>query len=107
MQRTPRLLTVNDVMQIIPMSKPAVTKIVSSIPHVKAGKRLLVAEEEVTRWILSHTHEPSEPKRRPKPITRCNDDDEFPLTEDGFLPTRKQMLEIEAKRQKKARKAKC
>lgn len=103
MQRTPKLLTVNDVMRIIPMSKPTVTKIVSSIPHIRAGKRLLVSESEIISWIAKNVKLPNQPDEKPKPVKRSPLPSDCILNDRGMIPTRREQLEIEERMRKKAR----
>ena len=42
MNNRDRLLTVDKVMEIIPLGKTSVTAIVKSIPHVTMGRKLMV-----------------------------------------------------------------
>lgn len=79
---TDKLLTVADVMQIIPLGKTSVTAIVKTLPCVTLGRKLMVRESDVLRWIDQHTRWPQEsasitkPKQKPKgkPIPGITDD---------------------------------
>ena len=105
MQRMQKLLTVKDVMQRIPLGKTKCTEIVNALPHIKAGKRLLITEQTIEEWLRANTHDPTAKKKRTAPVVQPLDD--CVLTDDGRVPTRKQLRELEERAKKKARAAKC
>ena len=87
-----RLLTVDKVMEIIPLCKTSVTAIVKSIPHVTKGRKLMVFESEVQKWVEAHTIDPNAPKeakKKPRVPRGCG------LTADGLIPTRAQLRAME------------
>ena len=87
------LLTVPKVMEIIPLGRTSVTAIVKSLPHVTAGRKLMVYESEVRAWLRSHTTRPGErPQRTNSPKLRPTD---TLLTADGLIPTRAQLCAME------------
>ena len=104
MQCAQKLLTVNDVMKIIPLSKPTVTKIVSSIPHVRAGRRLLVAESEISYWVKKNLTDPNQPDAKPKPVKRRPLPPDVILNDKGLIPTRREQMEIDKRRRKDGKK---
>ena len=104
MQRAPKLLTVNDVMKIIPLSKPTVTKIVSSIPHVRAGRRLLVTESEISHWIAKNLKQPNQPDDKPKPVKRRPLPPDVIFNDRGLIPTRREQIEIDKRLSKELKK---
>ena len=106
MQRMQKLLTVKDVMQRIPLGKTKCTEIVNALPHIKAGKRLLITEQTIEDWLRANTHDPTAKKKRPAPVAQPQDGDCM-LTDDGRVPTRKQLRELEERAKKKARVARC
>lgn len=70
MNRTDKLLTVADVMEIIPLGKTSVTAIIKTLPCVTMGRKLMVYRSDVDQWIAQHTRQPQqamEIKRKPKP----------------------------------------
>ena len=92
MSNRDRLLTVDKVMEIIPLGKTSVTAIVKSIPHVTMGRKLMVYESEVSKWVQAHTVDPNAPKtpaKRPRMPRNCM------LTADGLIPTRAQLRAME------------
>lgn len=92
MNNRDRLLTVDKVMEIIPLGKTSVTAIVKSVPHVTMGRKLMVYESEVSKWVQAHTIDPSAPtvaKKKPRPSRGCG------LTADGLIPTRAQLRAME------------
>ena len=88
MNNRDRLLTVDKVMEIIPLGKTSVTAIVKSVPHVTMGRKLMVYESEVSKWVQAHTIDPNAsktPAKRPRTPRNCM------LTADGLIPTRAQL----------------
>lgn len=85
---TDKLLTIDDVMKIIPLRRTSVTTIIKTLPYVTMGRKMMVHEKDVLRWIDEHTHYPQQeapkaakPKRRTAAIEG--------LTEDGHIPYRR------------------
>lgn len=81
-----KLLTVRDVMEIIPLGKTKVVEIVKSLPHINTGGKLLVDSQSIDRWIAFNMttgtkKAPAKPSRK-----LCL---EIGLTEDGLIPYRK------------------
>lgn len=70
MNKPDKLLTVSDVMEIIPLARRSVTAIVKTLPCVTMGRKLMVYRSDVDRWIAQHTRQPeqaTEARRKPKP----------------------------------------
>lgn len=81
-----RLLTVRDVMEIIPLGKTKVVEIVKSLPHIDTGGKLLVEPQAIDRWIAANMVMGNK-KAPAKPVRKQYID--MGLTEDGLIPYRK------------------
>ena len=87
-----KLLTIRQVMDIIPMGKTTVQAIVKSLPHVKLKRKMMVYESYVNAWIRDHTRYPSEAvKRQETRRRRTLPDDSLMLDENGMIPTRRKL----------------
>lgn len=67
---TDKLLTVAEVMEIIPLGRTSVLAIIKTLPCVTLGRKLMVYRSDVDRWIAQHTRQPQQPteaRRKPKP----------------------------------------
>ena len=67
---TDKLLTVSDVMEIIPLGRTSVTAIIKTLPHVIFNRKLMVYRSEIEQWIARNTKQPQQPtetRRKPKP----------------------------------------
>ena len=65
-----KLLTVSDVMEIIPLGRTSVTAIIKSLPYVTFGRKMMVCRSEIEQWIARNTKQPQQPtetRRKPKP----------------------------------------
>lgn len=83
-----KLLTVRDVMEIIPLGKTKVVEIVKSIPHIDTGGKLLVEPQAIDRWIAAHMVTGNKKAPAPaKPVRKQYL--EMGLTEDGLIPYRR------------------
>lgn len=76
-----KLLTISDVMEIIPLGRSSVTAIVKTLPCVTMGRKLMVHRSDVDRWIAQHTRQPQQateavrkPKPKGKPFSGMTDD---------------------------------
>lgn len=70
MNKLDKLLTVTDVMEIIPLGRTSVTAIIKTLPHVTLGRKLMVYRSEIDQWIARNTKQPqqaTEARRKPKP----------------------------------------
>lgn len=104
MQHTSKLLTVRDVMQRIPLGKTRITAIVNTLPHINTGGKLLVDESYVSAWIALNTKRPGQPDEKPRPKKRRPMPADVFLTDDGKIPTRKQLEKMQADARKKGSK---
>ena len=104
MQHTSKLLTVRDVMQRIPLGKTRITAIVNTLPHINTGGKLLVDESYVSAWIALNTKRPGQPDEKPRPKKRRPMPADVILTDDGKIPTRKQLQQILERQRKEKRK---
>lgn len=90
-----KMLTIRDVMEVIPLSKTSCVAIVNSIPHINTGGKLLVSRRELESWIRRHTVTGKKPPTPPKMetpeivIQRRKKFQEEGLPEDGRIPYRK------------------
>ena len=78
---TDKLLTVSDVMEIIPLGRTSVTAIIKTLPHVIFNRKLMVYRSEIDQWIARNTKQPQQsmegrrkPKPKGKPIPGVTDD---------------------------------
>lgn len=62
-----KLLTVTDVMEIIPLGRTSVTAIIKTLPCVTMSRKLMVYRSDVDRWIAQHTKQPQQAMVTPKP----------------------------------------
>lgn len=104
MQHTSKLLTVRDVMQRIPLGKTRITAIVNTLPHINTGGKLLVDESYVSAWIALNTKRPGHPDEKPRPKKRRPMPADVILTDDGKIPTRKQLQQILERQRKEKRR---
>lgn len=82
-----KLLTVRDVMAVIPLGKTRVTEIINSLPHINTGGKLLVEEVAIERWIRDNTVTGTKKQAAPaKPVRQQYL--EMGLTENGLIPYR-------------------
>lgn len=83
-----KLLTVRDVMEIIPLGKTKIVEIVKSIPHINTGGKLLVEPQAIDRWIAANMVTGNKKAPVPaKPVRKQYI--EMGLTEDGLIPYRR------------------
>lgn len=80
-----RLLTVRDVMEIIPLGKTKVTAIINELPHINTGKKLLVDRKYIESWIAINmvSGKPQKAEKIPRKRIRVDD-----MTKDGLIPYR-------------------
>lgn len=81
MNKLDKLLTVSDVMEIIPLGRSSVTAIIKTLPHVSFNRKLMVYRSEIDQWITRNTIQPQQameahrkPKPKGKPIPGVTDD---------------------------------
>lgn len=86
-----RLMTVRDVMDVIPLGKTSCVAIVNSLPHINLGGKLMVEQRHIRAWIAANTKAGAEKKAPPPSPTkakpRCRRLEG--LTVDGLIPYRK------------------
>lgn len=82
-----RLMTVKDVMEVIPLGKTSCVDIIKGLPHINRGKKLLIEPRYIRQWIASNTKDCSK-KALPAPAKPRRRKVEG-LTEDGLIPYRK------------------
>lgn len=84
-----RLMTVRDVMEVIPLGKTSCVTIVNSLPHINLGGKLMIEPRYIREWIARNTRTgnqkkpPAPPAKKPRPRKVEG------LTEDGLIPYRK------------------
>lgn len=84
-----RLMTVKDVMEVIPLGKTSCVDIINGLPHINRGKKLLIEPRYIRQWIAANTQDGSKKDlpapAKAKPRRRKVEG----LTEDGLIPYRK------------------
>lgn len=97
---TDKLLTVKQVMDIIPVGKTTATAIVKSLTYVTLNRKLMVHESSIRGWIAQHTKHPGETSTKKQPIKRKPEKDAFyQLNENGMIPTRRELQRMMAGRE--------
>nr|MBR4279813.1 hypothetical protein [Clostridia bacterium] len=85
-----RLMTIKDVMEVIPLGKTSCVAIVNSLPHINMGGKLMIEPKYIRHWISSNTHSGARKKTPPPPVEKVKRPVKIEgLTPDGLIPYRR------------------